>query len=941
MDIHRSRFIPYPPSAINALAFSHPHPHPDDEDEDPISLRLAIGRANGNIEIWNPANGTWLQERTFYGGKDRSVEGLAWTQEPDEQNPGGKTLPGRLRLFSIGYSNSVTEWDLGTGLPLRHSDGNHSEVWCFAVQPKAKTSLTAPGEVGAEDQQKLVAGCADGSLVLLSTAEDELIFEKYVSRSSTKKARVLSVTYKDRNVILAGFADSTIRVLDTRNGSVLRTISLGSGPLGGPKETLVWKVKCLSNGDFVSGDSTGDIRIYDGKNFSQTQRISGHEADVLDLAVSRDGTMIFSCGMDRRTCFYTCNKKTGAPQANRGEKWRKVSHKRYHDHDVKAMATYEGNTLSVVVSGGIDTQPVVIPLRTFGKELSRALPALPHTPPLVSAPEARLVVGWWNCEVRIWRVKSQEDGTEKPKVVARLALQGDENITSVSITKDGRLLTIATGREVKLFQLVQPSPGAGSGLRIRKLDNVSASGARLVRFTADGKWLARVTVASEVHIARIISPEDEEDRPRVLPQLLPLRRLRRDYAPQNALNGPSGQYERAITHAEFSSDGALFAVADIAGYIDTWVTEGHEDSTALEIDIDSDSSASVDDDDSDYEDEDEEKVRKERITILGQRWIRNPTAHLLPCLESMPVLLSFQPGPNSSRPEPNGNPAVHATRHNPHPHSHDLPEVEHQLLVVSARHQLYHFEVLAGRLSEWSRRNPLSSYPPQFRLLKDAAKGCTWDVVDKRNRVWLYGENWVFMFDLERDFPIQGSTEVANMSNGDEGKQMAVSKKRKRGKGKDLSRKKNSGAGDAVSEQNIPVTKLRTFAGGKSDEAPTHAWTDLNDAYAAPDSDSDLEDEHQALASLRRSTEQDGVSSFGSVTNGELLTKGPTSDQEDTEGSSDVRKRRQEPWWHTFKYRPILGMVPVGGHDQPLEVVLVERPPWDLDLPPRFVGSHE
>lgn len=42
--------------------------------------------------------------------------------------------------------------------------------------------------------------------------------------------------------------------------------------------------------------------------------------------------------------------------------------------------------------------------------------------------------------------------------------------------------------------------------------------------------------------------------------------------------------------------------------------------------------------------------------------------------------------------------------------------------------------------------------------------------------------------------------------------------------------------------------------------------------------------------------------------------------------------------WMTYKYRPILGMVKIGGDedeekgesDSPLEVVLVERPMWDL-----------
>lgn len=348
MDIHRSRFVPYPSSAINALAFSHAEP--EHGNVDPDTLRLAIGRANGNIEIWNPKNGAWLQEKVFFGGKDRSVEGLAWTQEPDQKDSNNKIVSGRLRLFSIGYSSSVTEWDLATGLPLRHSNGNHSEVWCFAVQPPQKKAQVGSNE-GRNAHQKIVAGCADGTIVLLSTEDNDLTFDRFVSRATNKKARALSVAYKDNDTVVAGFADSMIRVFDTRNGNVIRNISLGSGPIGGPKEILVWKVKCLANGDFVSGDSTGEIRVYSGKNYSQLQRISGHEADVLDLAVSRDGSSIFSAGMDRRTCYYS-RKKPGAKSSGQLGHWRKVSHQRYHQHDVKAMTTYEGNKLNVVVSGG-------------------------------------------------------------------------------------------------------------------------------------------------------------------------------------------------------------------------------------------------------------------------------------------------------------------------------------------------------------------------------------------------------------------------------------------------------------------------------------------------------------------------------------------------------------------------------------------------------------
>jgi U3 small nucleolar RNA-associated protein 4 len=352
MDIHRSRFVAYPTSAINALAFSHSTTLELGLDNI-SSLRLAVGRANGDIEIWNPASGSWIRETTFYGGKNRSVEGLTWTQEPDELDEEGNVLTGALRLFSIGCSNTVTEWNLESGLPLRHWSGNHSEVWCLAAQPRVerlqgkdlRKQIRQQGNFRGQD---LVAGCADGTIVVLSTADNEITFQRFLSRPTAKKAKALSVTFKDRVKVVAGYADSTIRVFDLRNGNLIRNISLGAGPVGGPKETLVWAVKCLPNGDIVSGDSTGEVRFFEGRNYSQVQRISGHDADILSLVVSKDGNYVYSAGMDRRTILYT--RASGGSAQGR---WAKSSHSSYHEHDVKAMATFESSKLSIIASGGL------------------------------------------------------------------------------------------------------------------------------------------------------------------------------------------------------------------------------------------------------------------------------------------------------------------------------------------------------------------------------------------------------------------------------------------------------------------------------------------------------------------------------------------------------------------------------------------------------------
>lgn len=336
MDIHRCRFIPYPPSTINVLAFSYDHAKERNAD-----VRLAIGRANGDIEIWNPLNGAWLQELVIPGGKDRSIDGLAWVQDPDEEI-GGHLVPGKLRLFSIGYTTTVTEWNLSAGEPLRHTSGNHGEIWCMAAQP-ALSRNQAKVEKGWKGQN-LATGCTDGGIVLYSTEDDELKLQRILSKPSSKKAKIISITFQNRQVVVAGCSDSTIRLFDVQRGTNIRNMSLGSGPSGGPKEIIVWAVKCLPNGNIVSGDSSGELRIWDGKTHTQTQRLRSHTTDVLSLATSSDGTTIFSGGMDRRTVRYRLN--TGK------SRWAKTSHQRLHDHDVKAMATFENKSMSVVVSGG-------------------------------------------------------------------------------------------------------------------------------------------------------------------------------------------------------------------------------------------------------------------------------------------------------------------------------------------------------------------------------------------------------------------------------------------------------------------------------------------------------------------------------------------------------------------------------------------------------------
>jgi len=336
MDIHRCRFVPFPAAAINAIAFSHPHLPTVKKSSKTIPVRLAIGRSNGDIEIWNPLGGAWHQETILHGGKDRSVDALVWMVGDDEDVENGRTIHGRLRLFSIGYSSTVTEWDIENGGAKTHASGQHGELWCLGLQPRAPSGPPS---------QRLVGGTVDGCLTIYSTEDDDLRFQRLYRFSQKKNIKMICIAFQSRGVAVVGCSDSTIRVLNMSNGAVLKTMTLGRDLSGGAKDIIVWSVKCLNNGDIVSGDSTGQICIWDGKTFTQAQRIQGHDQDVLSLATSADGKTIISGGMDKRTALYR-----GVP--GKASRWAKVWYRRYHSHDVKAMASFEGRGMSVVVTGG-------------------------------------------------------------------------------------------------------------------------------------------------------------------------------------------------------------------------------------------------------------------------------------------------------------------------------------------------------------------------------------------------------------------------------------------------------------------------------------------------------------------------------------------------------------------------------------------------------------
>lgn len=188
------------------------------------------------------------------------------------------------------------------------------------------------------------------------------------------------------------------------------------------------------------------------------------------------------------------------------------------------------------------------------------------------------------------------------------------------------------------------------------------------------------------------------------------------------------------------------------------------------------------------------------------------------------------------------------------------------------------------------------------------------------------------MLDLSRDLPepTVGQETTGSRLNGLTNGVLpnksltntSLSKKRKRN-GKEFT----SGAGSSIPDQKLITGISRTMQRTIHEEVdqlfPLSATQ--NDPVAMQfDDDDDNFDDESVLP--REGPNQAGGNESG--------------DSEVKNGTGNVEERPHH--WHTFKYRPILGIVPIGmGSDLGPEVAVVERPAWEAELPERFYGDQE
>lgn len=526
-------------------------------------------------------------------------------------------------------------------------------------------------------------------------------------------------------------------------------------------------------------------------------------------------------------------------------------------------------------------------------------------------------------------------------------------MSAAALSPDGKLLVAATVAEVKMFSLAQKGDEELT-LQVHKLElpsSLAKHGAKALAISPDCQWLFVVRPNNKVYMARIVNDADSE--PRILPKLARLHRTPRQKQNEKLQHGSLGAYDRSIHTVTFSSDSRIVACADLSGCMDTWLLQG----SAVPALTNGEAAAESSDDDSS---DDEEPA-----VLYGQSWQHPPLESPLPRLKSGIVLISFRPSTSS----------VKSTSQ------------DDRLMVLTTDHQLSEFTVLTGKLSDWSRRNPKAYLPVEFTTVKDRAMGVLWDVADGKDRLWLYGPTWLWMFDLSQDFP-SGNEEEHTTTESNAAVKSANKRKRDDQEDSERAKKINTGAGDR-----IPVSESAAVLGGKMRKVTGKKMVnaqevDLNPARK-PTKDEDDDDynyngtSHEStLARLRREqpdtadlddlSDEDRPLPNGNGTpasskkqiayavvidNSQKKAKKSRGEEEsqsqstpsksvqkvgsDSEGERDAQTQKSRRWWYTFKYREMLGIVPLSDVSEGLQVAVVERPVWDVNLPGRYVRDYE
>ena len=152
--------------------------------------------------------------------------------------------------------------------------------------------------------------------------------------------------------IFAGYADGTIKKWDVKQGNcVLHIEKQTKKEIKSQGPCYIWTLKKYK-GYLISGDSKGEISIWDDNFGTLVKKFNQLQGDILTMEINPVFDCLYATGVDSRVVSIALSSSVDEDGTSGPEEWVLSSIYRGQSHDIKSLVMLGKNSL---ISGGITT----------------------------------------------------------------------------------------------------------------------------------------------------------------------------------------------------------------------------------------------------------------------------------------------------------------------------------------------------------------------------------------------------------------------------------------------------------------------------------------------------------------------------------------------------------------------------------------------------------
>jgi U3 small nucleolar RNA-associated protein 4 len=520
-----------------------------------------------------------------YGNEDFKLQSLVWSTHYEEAG----------RLFGISLKGFLFEVDLQSGTIINLQDTYSGAAWCLAASPR---------------DNLLAIGGEDGIVRLFRYYSSHRI--EYVKSLPTSSSRILSIAYHPaKKELLLGCSDGTIRCLDEETGRVVFRMT---GDINvGVFTPCIWSLAVLSDSTIVSGDSRGQVQIWDGNVGVLVGTFVQHVADVLAIAISADESAIFASGIDgkvvciqRSSAHSTTDNSNEVPTHSRNNHWVYAHSHRAHTHDVYSMAVVVKTSSSLhkktssipgkawtLLSGGLDSKISMYAADDFDRTRPVWMPVIPSNELICHSQNYERVVLRHRQHLDLWQINLQSSSSsgaisssggpihDQCHLFLRLKISGVEHIHSCAISPKGDFLILSTISETKAWRIYYNPSISSTKVKLVKaklpegLQGKRSSSLRNLVFNKKGTMLAAWNILKkQIQLYEMKDNEEASDNEEGVEDVECMKLVGNFSYEANLLleeeNGGIGmsvvdkKLSNMIKRMIFSADGKFLAIANSA-----------------------------------------------------------------------------------------------------------------------------------------------------------------------------------------------------------------------------------------------------------------------------------------------------------------------------------------------------------------------------------------